>query len=202
MQVAGHPWHAGHPAPRLQVLRQDAAHRLLPPGPRPEPGAGGALPGQSAGAHPPTAFQPALGKVAGRGAVGQRHPGGDAGTQEPAQRADRRQCHPPVPARPRPARADLRLHQAHPGAFRGGYRRGAHDHAPGGVGDLLPALQPGPGRRRGQPARPGRAELQDRLPVGRGPAARQPARPACPVSPSGSWRRRSPTTARRCARRA
>ena len=193
MQVAGHPRHAGHAAPRLQVLRQDPAHRLLPPGARPEPGAGGALSGQSAGAHPATAFQPEVGTVAGRGAVGQRHPGGDAGTQEPAQRPDRRQCHPPVPPRPRPARADLRVHQAHPGALRGGYRRGAHDHAPGGVGHPLPALQPGHGRRRGQPAGQRGPQLQDRLPVGRGPATRQPARSACPLSASrraGEGRRR------------
>ena len=58
VQVAGHPRHAGHAAPRLQVLRQDAADRLFPPGPRPEPGAGGTLPGQSAGADPPIALQP------------------------------------------------------------------------------------------------------------------------------------------------
>ena len=47
-------------------------------------------------------------KIAGCGAVGQRHSGGDAGAEEPAHRPDGGQRHPPVPPRPRPARADLR----------------------------------------------------------------------------------------------
>jgi Ca2+-binding RTX toxin-like protein len=43
-QVAGHPRRADHAASRLQVLRQDPAHCFFPPGPRSQPGTGGALP--------------------------------------------------------------------------------------------------------------------------------------------------------------
>jgi type I restriction enzyme R subunit len=42
----------------FKCFRQDAAHRLLPPRARPEPGAGGALSGQSSGPDPATALQP------------------------------------------------------------------------------------------------------------------------------------------------
>ncbi len=46
----------------------------------------------------------ALGEVARRHAQSERHPGRDAGAEEPADRPDRRGCAAPVPAGPRPAR--------------------------------------------------------------------------------------------------
>ncbi len=58
VQVAGHPRHVGHVAAWLQMFWQDLTDRFLPPGARTEPGAGGALPGQSAWADPPIALQP------------------------------------------------------------------------------------------------------------------------------------------------
>jgi len=37
VQMAGHPWGAGHPTPWLQVFRQNAADRFLSSRPRLEP---------------------------------------------------------------------------------------------------------------------------------------------------------------------
>jgi hypothetical protein len=166
--------------PRCATASSATAGRcawLLQGGPRAEPGAGGALRGQPAGAHPAAALQPALGEVAGCDAEPQRHPGGDAGAQEPAHRPDRRG----------------RIHQYRTTATRAsrsssssGARWCTSRWTPsrvhmttrlaGAATTSCPSTRAG--RRRRQPARPGRAQLPHGLPVGRGAAARQPARPA------------------------
>ena len=67
-----------------------------------------------------------------------------------------------VQARPRPARAALRVRPLH-GPLRRGRPGGAVLHAPEGQGLVVPAVQPGLERRRRQPAQPRRP--QDRLPL-------------------------------------
>ena len=64
VQVDGRERLAGDAAPRLQVLRADAARGLLQGRARAEPGAGGALRGEPPRAHPAAALLAALGEVA------------------------------------------------------------------------------------------------------------------------------------------
>ncbi len=85
--------------------------------------------------------------------------------EEQPHQADGRGRRPAVQARPRPARAAVRVRPLR-GALRGGRQRGADVHRAARQGLVVPALQQGPQRRRGQPAQPARP--QDRLPVERG----------------------------------
>ena len=78
-----------------------------------------------------------------------------------------------VQARPRPAREALRVRPLRR-ALRRGRPRGALLHAPEGQGLVVPALQPGLERRRGQSAQPERP--QDRLPLEAHPHPRRPDR--------------------------
>ncbi len=92
----------------------------------------------------------------------QRPAGRHLRAEEQPHQADGRGRRPAVQARPRPAREALRVRPLR-GALRRGRPRGALLHAPQGQGLVVPALQPGLERRRGQPAQPGRP--QDRLPL-------------------------------------
>ena len=62
--------------------------------------------------------------------------------------------------------------------------RGVDDHAAEGQGDVLPALQPRPRPRRGQPA--GGGQLEDALPLGRGACTPTACSTSC--SASCTWR--------------
>ena len=183
VQVDGPQRRAGDAAPRLQVLRPVAAHRLLQGGPCAEPGARCALRREPRRAHPPASLLAALGAVPRPHPEPERSPGLDPGIEEPADRAGRRGCARAVPAGPRPARADLRVQAAHPRALRRGYRVRAHDHPARRRRDPLPALRQGLRRGRGQPARPEGPRLPHLVPVGGSPRARQPARPAGALRP-------------------
>ncbi len=85
--------------------------------------------------------------------------------EEQPHQADGRGRRRAVQARPRPARAAVRVRPLR-GALRGGRQRGADVHRAARQGLVVPALQQGLQRRRGQPAQPARP--QDRLPVERG----------------------------------
>ena len=85
--------------------------------------------------------------------------------EEQPHQADRRGRRRAVQARPRPARAAVRVRPLR-GALRRGRQRGADVHRAQGQGLVVPAVQQGLQRRRGQPAQPARP--QDRLPLERG----------------------------------
>ncbi len=179
---------AGDAAPRLQVLRPDAACGVLQGRARAESGAGSTLRRESPGLDPAAPLFSALGEVTRCDLEPERHSRGHGGAEKSAHRPAGRGCTPAVQAGPRPARADFRVQAPHAGAFRGGYRVRADDYPPGGYGDALPPLQQGLRRRRRQPARSGRADLSHGLPVGRGAAAGQPARPAGALHPPADRR--------------
>ena len=97
------------PAPRLQVLRADAPRGILQGGSRTEPRTRSPLRSQPARAHSPTPFLPSVGEITRRNPEPKRHPHRHDGAQKPTHRANGRECDPPVPARPRPPRSDLRV---------------------------------------------------------------------------------------------
>ena len=132
----------------------------------PSPGnvkAAGALRGQPLQRHPPASLQPRRDAARARpGPLHQRPAGRHLRAEEQPHQADGRGRGPAVQARPRPAREALRVRPLR-GALRRGRPRGALLHAPEGQGLVVPALQPGLERRRGQSAQPERP--QDRLPL-------------------------------------
>ena len=88
------------------------------------------------------------------------------------------------------AGAALRL-RALPRPLRRGPRAGIRDHRARRAEDPLPAVQPGPLRRRLKPAGPAHPHgLPHRLPVGADLGPRQRARPGPPVHPRGRSRGR------------
>ena len=158
-QQAGHdrrpaPRHQARTAPRRSLLRHAVARQRQGPG---------ALRRQPLFGHAPAPLQPGRDAAGARpGPLHQRPAGGHLRAEEQPHQADRRGCGRAVQARPRPARAALRV-RALRGPFRRGRPRGALLHPPQGQGLLVSALQPRLERRRGQPAQPGRD--QDRLPL-------------------------------------
>ena len=106
--------------------------------------------------------------------------------EEQPDQADGRGRRRAVQARPRPARAAVRVRPLRR-ALRGGRPRGAHLHAAEGQGLVVPALQPGLERRRRQSAQPGRPE--DRLPLEAHPHAGGPDRHPRELRPDRRGRR-------------
>ena len=98
-----------------------------------------------------------------------RHRGAEKAALKPARHGRPQTGH----DRPRRPRSVLPVQETHAGAFRRRSRPGLHDHKLTGKRPF-PALQPGRRLGRGQPAGP--RATKDRLPVGGGLAARQPAR--------------------------
>ena len=88
VQVDGREWLARDAAPRLQVLRADAARGVLQGRARAEPGTGGPLRREPARAHPAASFLAALREVPRRHAEPERHPGRHGGAEEPAHGPD------------------------------------------------------------------------------------------------------------------
>ena len=185
-------------APRLQVLRQGAAPRLLRPGPRHEPRNPVPLRVEPPHRHTPAQVQPRQRELDRPSHLPQRPADRHRRAEEPDERPDLARRRLAVQGRPRPRRDDLPLQVAQPGAFRCRSRRGLHDDQARGEGDGLPALQQRRRHRRRQPAKPRR--LQDRLPVGAGLGARQPhGHPRALPPPRG--RRDASSAARLCAAR-
>ncbi len=123
----------------------------------------GALRGQPLQRHPAAPLQPRRDAARARPVpLHQRPAGRHLRAEEQPDQADGRGRRRAVQARPRPARAAVPVRPLRR-ALRRGRPRGAVLHAPEGQGLVVPALQPGLERRRGQPAQPGRP--QDRLPV-------------------------------------
>ena len=123
----------------------------------------GALRGEPLQRHPPAALQPRRDAARARPRpVHQRPADRHLRAEEQPDQADGRGRRRAVQARPRPAREAVRVRP-----LRGALRRGRHEvrfctHLKGKA-LVVPAVQPGLERRRGQPAEPGRA--QDRLPL-------------------------------------
>ena len=115
---------------------------------------GRAVRGQSLQRHAPAPLQPRRDPAgAGPGAVHQRAARRHLRAEEQPDQADGRGRRRAVPARPRSAREALRVRPLRR-PFRGGRARGALLHAPHGQGLLVPALQPGLERWRGNPPNP------------------------------------------------
>ena len=172
---------AGVPDPaagRGRQARHDrgAAQRDQARGAAPRPVLRHALGSQPAGAgtvraepvhrHPAASLQPGRGAAgAGHRAVHQRAAGVHLRAEEQPHQADGGRRGPAVSAGSQPAREAVRVRALHR-ALRRGRARGAVLHPARRQGVVVPAVQPGLERRRGQPAQPGRAG--DRLPVAGG----------------------------------
>ena len=175
------PRRARRAAQRRQRLGLQVPAGLLPAGQRPERGAAAPARGQPLRGGAPAPLQRA-GRAERRPcALPERDPHLHGRAQEPAQRPGRPGRDPPVPRRPRPARAALRL-RALPRPFRRGPGAGVRDDGARRAEDPLPAVQPGALRRRGEPAGPTHP---------RGPPHR--ASPS-PGSPTGSRYCTTPAT--------
>ena len=153
----------------IDVLRHGIKHGahhldLFYGTPSPEqPESSGSLRRQPLQRHPPTPLQPGRDATRARpGPLHQRPAGRHVRVEEQPHQTDGRGRRGAVQARSRPAREALRIRPVR-GALRGGRPRGAVLHAPERQGLVVPALQPGLERWRGQSAEPGRA--QDRLPL-------------------------------------
>ena len=141
--------------------------------------AGRPLRRQPADGHPPAPLRPGLQQDDRPLPVPQRHPGRDGGAEEPPHRPEHRARDRAVPHRPRSEERHARAAGARPLRRRPRFRR--DDDQAGGQGDALPAVQPRPQPRQGQPAEPRRP--QDLLPLGAGLGQGRLARHPPPLHP-------------------
>ena len=179
----------GHQARHHRRAAQRDQARSAPPGPvlrhalRWEPAGAGTVRAEPLHGHPAASLQPGRGAAgAGHRAVHQRAAGVHVRAEEQPHQADGGRRGPAVPAGSQPAREVVRVRAVHR-ALRRGRARGAVLHPARRQGVVVPAVQPGLERRRGQPAQPERAG--DRLPVAGGAASAEPHQHPGELRPGG-----------------